>query len=518
MCSISGAGGGRAETLLGQAVDALASHDVTDLPDAVVRSQLLSLLITANRLHAELVRRVGVFDSRALAGEDGCRTARAWLRAFGHLSHHAAGALVRAARVLRQLPRLAQATSEGRVSAEHVGRVAKLVDRVGVAPVSEVDQILTDAAVAVDPAGLQQVCDRVRAHVDPDGSPPDGYRDFERRGITLSPCDGMLLVHGQLDPEGGATLMTALDAFTAPPADGDERSPAQRRADALVQVARDMLGSGRAPTVGGVRPHVGILLAPENLAPAGQPRDTSDPAARTMSAARHGPSPHRPPPHGTAQARDAIQVDDLTRAGGHADGGDHVQTSDPIQPRGPGRADAVATADDPVGAHAADEAGARSDPLATAGIPPAPPRAWLQWFGPVSDLVAQRVACDADVWRVVLDPANGLPVDVGRTRRLVPHWIRKALWARDRGCRFPGCHTPAPWADAHHLLAWAHDGPTNVDNLVLLCRYHHALVHEGGWTIQLDRDTGTVVANRPGGIPYQIPPSRPWIAPDSQAA
>jgi hypothetical protein len=86
----------------------------------------------------------------------------------------------------------------------------------------------------------------------------------------------------------------------------------------------------------------------------------------------------------------------------------------------------------------------------------------------------------------------------------VPHWIRKVLHARDRGCRFPGCHTPVAWTDAHHLTAWADGGRTDLDNLILLCRFHHGLVHEAGWAIRFDAIAGTVIATRPDGRLYEI--------------
>jgi hypothetical protein len=446
------------EVALTGALADLAAQDVTGLPDAALRDQLLDLLTAVNQLHAQLVRRVDAFDRRGLAAADGCRTARSWLRAFGRLTDSASGALVKAARLLRDLPHLARAATAGRASAEHVGRVTALAERVGVAAVQDVDQILAEAAGTVDPAGLRQVCDRVRAHLDPDGPAPHPHEDFQRRGVTLSPFDGMLLVRGQLDPEGGAALMTALDAFTIPPADSDTHTPAQRRADALVELARHALVDGRTPTVGGVRPQIGILLTPQALlsAPADQPGGQS-----------HGEQPHREQPH------------DGQPLGGQPPGG---QPGHPVPP---------------------------DDPLAAVGIPPARPPAWMQWTGPISDALAQRLACDADLWRVILDPASGLPLDVGRTRRLVPHWIRKALWARDRGCRFPGCHAPAPWTDAHHLQPWSRGGRTSVANLVLLCRFHHALIHEDGWAIHLDAATGTLTATRPGGVPYEIPAVRP---------
>ena len=72
-------------------------------------------------------------------------------------------------------------------------------------------------------------------------------------------------LRGQLDTEGGAALLTALDALMKPPAGDDLRTTPQRRADALVELARLNLAAGELPTVGGVRPHLGILITPETL-------------------------------------------------------------------------------------------------------------------------------------------------------------------------------------------------------------------------------------------------------------
>jgi hypothetical protein len=132
------------------------------------------------------------------------------------------------------------------------------------------------------------------------------------------------------------------------------------------------------------------------------------------------------------------------------------------------------------------------------------PAAHLEWAGDIPDPVAQRIACDADIWAVIADPVNSRPLEVGRAYRLVPYWIRKALHARDRGCRFPGCRTPTAWTDAHHITHWADGGPTDLDNLILLCRFHHGLVHEVGWTIHHNIQTGMVTATRPDGRPYEI--------------
>src|SRR6266487_731623 len=216
-------------------LDALAGEEVAGLPDAVVRADLVALLVAVNRLSAEVARRVAVFDARGLAEGDGCRSTAAWLRGFGRLSGPAAGAQVKRVRVLRALPELA------------AGPALVAVGSVDV------------------PQRLRCVCARVLVHVDPDGGQPDAQVDFARRALTLSPCDGMVLVRGQLDPEGGAALATALDALMRPPGCGDARSATQRRADALVELARGALREGRTPTVAGMRPQVAVLLTPPTL-------------------------------------------------------------------------------------------------------------------------------------------------------------------------------------------------------------------------------------------------------------
>lgn len=115
---------------------------------------------------------------------------------------------------------------------------------------------------------------------------------------------------------------------------------------------------------------------------------------------------------------------------------------------------------------------------------------------------ARRLGCDANVVGLVHD-ADGRPLQVGRRSRRVPPRLRRALHHRDRGCRFPGCSN-RHWVDAHHIQHWAHGGATELDNLVLLCRRHHTLVHEGGYAFEAD---GTV--RQPDGRPLPHVPPRP---------
>ncbi len=125
----------------------------------------------------------------------------------------------------------------------------------------------------------------------------------------------------------------------------------------------------------------------------------------------------------------------------------------------------------------------------------------------VSAETSRRLACDASLV-AMRQAGDGSPLDVGRKTRLVPAATRRALVARDGGCRFPGC--TSRYCDAHHVQHWVNGGPTRLDNLVLLCRRHHRLVHEGGFTVSWDAQ-GTVAFQRADGtvLPLVPPPLDP---------
>jgi len=120
----------------------------------------------------------------------------------------------------------------------------------------------------------------------------------------------------------------------------------------------------------------------------------------------------------------------------------------------------------------------------------------LSGVGPIHPETARRIACDAVRTLVtVVAPADAsasttgstraMPLSVGRATRTIPAHIRTALRLRDQGCRFPGCDRPPAWTDGHHIIHWPDGGPTELDNLVSLCRPHHRAVHEQGWRIHV---------------------------------
>lgn len=99
----------------------------------------------------------------------------------------------------------------------------------------------------------------------------------------------------------------------------------------------------------------------------------------------------------------------------------------------------------------------------------------------ISPETARRLGCDAAVVGII--ERDGQPLSVGRRTRAIPPALRRALRARDDGCRFPGC-AHRRFLHAHHVQHWARGGPTELGNLVVLCSYHHRLVHEGGFQVQ----------------------------------
>lgn len=119
---------------------------------------------------------------------------------------------------------------------------------------------------------------------------------------------------------------------------------------------------------------------------------------------------------------------------------------------------------------------------------------------------ARRLACDAEVCRLLTGP-DGEILDLGRTVRTATPAQWKALKIRDRHCRFPGCRRPWSWCDAHHLdWWWDQHGPTDLNRMVLLCRFHHTLIHRAGWHLIGGPHDLTVI--RPDGteLPTRSPP------------
>jgi hypothetical protein len=138
-------------------------------------------------------------------------------------------------------------------------------------------------------------------------------------------------------------------------------------------------------------------------------------------------------------------------------------------------------------------------------------RAEIENGPPLAIETVRRLLCDGSIVPMT-DDADGNPLDVGRPTRAIPPALRRALKSRDGGCRFPGC-SHKRFADGHHIEHWADGGETKLDNLVLLCRSHHRLVHEEGFRVERNAD-GCLAFHAPDGRRVDDAPARCMLVHD----
>ena len=125
--------------------------------------------------------------------------------------------------------------------------------------------------------------------------------------------------------------------------------------------------------------------------------------------------------------------------------------------------------------------------------------------GRIHPETARRLLCDSRV-QTVLEDQEGEPLRLGRLSREPTASMMRLLRHRDGECRFPGCGARR-FTQAHHIVWWGDGGPTDLDNLILLCFFHHKLVHEHGWVVR-DED-GSLRWYEPDGSLYELGPGRP---------
>ena len=219
------------------------------------------------------------------------------------------------------------------------------------------------------------------------------------------------------------------------------------------------------------------------------------------------------PPVGKVRADALALVAESALKGGLDPGssGDRYQVVVHVNGEEP-RAQQSATADNrthvPAGtSRAGVPAGTPTDGGETPALPGSVNGAWLgSSLIPVSAETARRIARDAG--RVSMAHRNGQILSVGRKTRTIPPPIRRALEFRDQGCRFPGC--TSKHCDAHHIVHWADGGETKLSNLVLLCRRHHRLLYEGGFSVKMNNERAVQFLDR-RGRPLERSPAPPPV-------
>ncbi len=385
---------------LRSAIDGLRCDILADLPDARIEEDFAEIQRAVELLELERLRRLAEIERRRVFERDGHLSAASWLASTYKVGWGAARDHVRTARALEDMPETRQALDAGELSMS-AAKVLVAARDADPEEFRESETQLVEAARIHSVGDLQRVAAYWRQAVEQEHALAGDEKVRAQRRLHASVTFlGMVRVDGDLDPETGETLLTALravlDAESRSGGEGDDRTPAQRRADALGEICRQWLDLAERAGVGGEKPHVTVT----------------------------------------------VDVDALRDGDGRTSELDHV--------------------------------------------------------GPVDPEVARRVACDASIRRVVMAGPSE-PLDVGRRTPVISPAIRRAVIARDRHCRFPGCDRPHTWCDAHHVVHWADGGPTALPNLLLLCRRHHRMVHQPGG-FRLEMVDGTPMFRRPDGM------------------
>ena len=499
---------------------------VADRPDADLDRLGNRIAELAARIQAAtyaLLVLIRQFDEQGGWQAGGFHSCAHWLSWRTGLAPGAAREKVRVAQALAALPRISAAMQRGQVSYSKVRALSRVAT-------PESEAALLDVALAGTAVHVEQVT-RAWRRVDRAAEiAEDGRRHAHRELRTWVDDDGMVVIRGRLAPEVGAAVLRALDAASeqlrteaadAPEEETPELSAEQRRADALGRVAEAALAAKLDPGTAGDRYQVVLHVdaatlaqddpvADRNGVPAGTPppaasANGADRPADTASHTAYVPagtfSVIRPSEPGHAAVIPQPGSGGVAGIGGQQDGASGQARSSPA---------GIAPNEERVPAGTSGPAGA-ADGTSPANVDlAAPGQAVLEDAGGlrVSAATAQRLACDAG--KVVMIHGPGGPVlDVGRKTRTVPPALRRALAARDRRCRFPGC--TARRCDAHHVRHWANGGATRLDNLVQLCRRHHRAVHEGGLCMTLDDATGAVRFTQADGRPLpEVPEAPRW--------
>ncbi len=144
--------------------------------------------------------------------------------------------------------------------------------------------------------------------------------------------------------------------------------------------------------------------------------------------------------------------------------------------------------------------------LTLAGVQELP--ADLDGYGPIDPDTARRLCgTAAGFYRLLTQPGSGVVLQFGREKYQVPPELRRFLSQRDGTCRFVGCNRPAALCDIDHTIPWEHEGTTQDSNLAYLCRGHHRLKHQGGWSVRHHPDRpGVLIWNDPLGFEYSTEP------------
>ena len=391
------------------------------LGEELVRLRALTRQLEA--AHAALTQRF----AQSLEWEaDGARSAARWLHSSGNDSWQGTRSILERGALMSDFPRVADAWRQGEISAQHMDTLGRVLRRYKDlhADLMEVDEAIATVAVRCEPREfyqrLRQMCHRAN---------PDAVDERDRdqpTGLHVSVLlDGFVRIDGTLDPVLGGRFMTMLEsALRDVPAPDSGADVASKSSDVTADAAH------------------------------------ADPwSARPLGEESRGARDPRPKSQRNLDALARV----LDAAG--------AATGDLAMPLVTGERPTVNV----------------TVPLEVLMDKHSGEAAWLERFGVPTTLItgaaARQLACDASLRPLIVDRQGQLVAMMPKVRTIHPA-LRRAVFMRDRHCRFTGCRSRID--EVHHIVYYRHGGPTVLSNLVGLCWHHHHLIHDTGWHIEGD--------------------------------
>ena len=487
----------------------------------VLGGKICAAASLAAQSECQLLELIGEFDAgNAVRWWDGVKSLAHWLSWACSMSPGTAREHVRVARALPQMPTIAAAFRDGRLSYSKVREVSRVADLVDETELCELALTATAAQLAKMISGYRTAAgtrikqERLRGLTWTERE--SGIVDVrvrlpkEEAAVLLAALnaakdqnadENRATSENQLDLEGQltsdkcqsaepttadtqeATADTQEGSLTTSPAQADT-TPAYNLADAMLDVARLYLNTAPEDRSGEDRSLVVVHVNAELLGGDSTATGRAEPTCEEAEAPSQGVENV---PAGTSESQ---STDPAKQSPDPAD-----QTRDPENPASP----------EPTCEPAGLGQPGKNVP---AGTPTSQPgetthgdqTCHIDSLGGIEPETARKLSCDTDLLGAIID-SSGNVLALGRTRRLVSRAQRRALMIRDHGiCQFTGCHQ-THHLQAHHIIHWADGGPTDLDNLVLLCSRHHTVVHEGGMIIRrVDRQWEFLM---PDGSPHK---------------
>jgi len=443
----------------------MSTSDIASLPSAALESEIAALSAQIDVAEHRLLTLVRELDARQRHRDHGLASMAAWLTWRVGLGPVAAREKVRVAKALGDLPQIDAALARAEVSYSKVRAMTRIAT-------PDNEGRLLHMAKNASAAQLETICRGVEQVT---GKSADG----QARWVKLVPCrDGMVRLEARLHPDEAASILKAVDAAIA--ANEEALTPEDACAETPTAHASPETPASPASAEAPASDEDGSAETPHAVAPRPFVRVSAEaPSSNTRRGAR---------PDGL------VRVADAYLAGNRPEG----------RPA-PERHQLIVCV--------------RAEHLTPSGL-----SVEVEGAGQAGVETLRRLACDTSVTRVTVD-AEGTPLDLGRKARVISPALRRALLARDRGCRFPGCGNHR-WVDAHHIENWVDGGVTHRDNLVLLCAAHHRLVHEGGFRVggdannlRIERPHGSLIVAAPTPcspstpLPKAAPPRLPPMLP-----